>query len=48
MTAATTIPNTSITGLGTASTKDAGVANGVATLDSGGTVPLSQLPPLCD
>ena len=48
MTAATTIPNTSITGLGTASTKDAGVANGVATLDSGGTVPLSQLPPLGD
>ena len=48
MTAATTIPNTSITGLGTASTKDAAVANGVATLDSGGTVPLSQLPPLGD
>ena len=48
MTAATTIPNTSITGLGTASTKDAGVANGVATLDSGGQVPLSQLPPLGD
>jgi hypothetical protein len=48
MTAATTIPNTDITGLGTASTKDAGVANGVATLDSGGTVPLSQLPPLGD
>ena len=48
MTAATTSPNTSITGLGTASTKDAGVANGVATLDSGGQVPLSQLPPLGD
>ena len=30
MTASTTIPNTAITGLGTASTKDAGVANGVA------------------
>ena len=44
MTAATTIPNTSITGLGTASTKDAGVANGVATLDGSGTVPISQLP----
>ena len=44
MTAATTIPNTSITGLGTASTKDAGVANGVATLDSGGKVPVSELP----
>ena len=48
MTASTTIPNTDITGLGTASTKDAGVANGVATLDSGGQVPLSQLPPLGD
>ena len=34
MTASTTIPNTDVTGLGTASTKDAGVANGVATLDS--------------
>ena len=44
MTAATTIPNTSITGLGTASTKDSGVANGVATLDGSGTVPISQLP----
>lgn len=31
-------------GLGTAATLDAGVANGVATLDSGGTVPLSQIP----
>jgi hypothetical protein len=44
MTASSTIPNTDITGLGTASTKDAGVANGVATLDGSGTVPLSQLP----
>ena len=44
MTASTTIPNTAITGLGTASTKDAGVANGVATLDGSGTVPISQLP----
>ena len=44
MTAASTIPNTDITGLGTASTKDAGVANGVATLDSGGKVPVSELP----
>jgi hypothetical protein len=44
MTAATTIPNTAITGLGTASTKDAGVSNGVATLDGSGTVPISQLP----
>jgi hypothetical protein len=31
-------------GLGTAAVLDAGVANGVATLDSGGTVPLSQIP----
>lgn len=31
-------------GLGTAAVLDAGVANGVATLDSGGTVPTSQLP----
>lgn len=44
MTAATTIPNTSITGLGTASTKDAGAALGVATLDAGGKVPVSELP----
>jgi len=44
MTANATIPNTDITGLGTASTKDAGVANGVATLDNSGTVPISQLP----
>jgi hypothetical protein len=44
MTASSTIPNTDITGLGTASTKDAGAANGVATLDSGGKVPVSELP----
>jgi hypothetical protein len=44
MTAATTIPNTDITGLGTASTKNAGAANGVATLDAGGKVPVSELP----
>lgn len=44
MTAATTIPNTDITGLGTASTKNAGSANGVATLDAGGKVPVSELP----
>jgi len=31
-------------GLGTSATLNAGVANGVATLDSGGTVPLSQIP----
>jgi hypothetical protein len=68
MTAATTIPNTAITGLGTMSTQNANnvaitggsisgatvsgyipttekaVANGVATLDGSGTVPISQLP----
>ena len=44
MTAATTIPNTDITGLGTASTKDAGAALGVATLDATGKVPISELP----
>ncbi len=44
MTAAATIPNTDITGLGTASTKDAGAALGVATLDAGGKVPVSELP----
>jgi len=44
MTASSTIPNTDITGLGTASTRDAGVANGVATLDAGGKVPVSELP----
>jgi hypothetical protein len=43
-TAAATIPNTDITGLGTASTKDAGAALGVATLDAGGKVPVSELP----
>ena len=43
-TASSTIPNTDITGLGTASTKDAGVALGVATLDAGGKVPVSELP----
>jgi hypothetical protein len=31
-------------GLGSAAVLNAGVANGVATLDSGGTVPLSQIP----
>jgi hypothetical protein len=44
MTASATIPNTDITGLGTASTKDAGAANGVASLDAGGKVPVSELP----
>ena len=44
MTASATIPNTDITGLGTASTKDVSVANGVASLDSGGKVPVSELP----
>ena len=44
LTASSTIPNTDITGLGTASTKDAGVALGVATLDSAGKVPISQIP----
>jgi hypothetical protein len=48
MTASTTIPNTDITGLGTAAVLNAGVANGVATLDSGGQIPLSQIPPLGD
>ncbi len=38
------IANTQVSGLGTASTKDAGVANGVASLDCSGTVPISQLP----
>jgi hypothetical protein len=38
------IANTQVTGLGTASTKDAGAALGVATLDSGGKVPISELP----
>jgi hypothetical protein len=44
LTASSTIPNTDITGLGTASTKDAGVALGVATLDSAGKVPITQIP----
>ena len=68
MTAASTIPSTDITGLGTMSTQNSnnisvtggtmsgvtisdyvatatkGVANGVATLDGSGTVPISQLP----
>lgn len=44
LTASSTIPNTDITGLGTASTKDAGVALGVATLDASGKVPVSELP----
>jgi hypothetical protein len=38
------IANTQVSGLGTASTKDAGVALGVATLDSAGKVPLTQIP----
>jgi hypothetical protein len=38
------IAYTAVSGLGTAATKDAGVANGVATLDSGGKVPVSELP----
>jgi hypothetical protein len=33
-----------LTGLGTAAELDAGVPNGVATLDSGGKVPVSELP----
>ena len=44
MTASATIPNTDITGLGTASTKNAGAALGVATLDASGKVPVSELP----
>ena len=68
MTAASTIPNTDVTGLGTMSTQNSnnisvtggsmngvtisdyvatatkGVANGVASLDGSGTVPISQLP----
>jgi hypothetical protein len=42
------IANTQVSGLGTASTKDAGVANGVATLDAGGKVPQSQIPLMGD
>ena len=37
-----------LTGFGTAAEKDAGVANGVATLDSGGKVPQSQIPLMGD
>jgi len=72
MTAAATIPNTDVTGLGTMSTQNAntvaitggtmsgvtvtgyipttekGAALGVATLDAGGQVPVSQLPPMGD
>jgi hypothetical protein len=44
MTASATIPNTDITGLGTASTRDAGSPLGVATLDASGKVPVSELP----
>jgi hypothetical protein len=33
-----------LTGFGTAAEKDAGVPNGVATLDAGGKVPVSELP----
>lgn len=38
------ISYTQVSGLGTAANLNAGVANGVATLDGGGQVPLSQLP----
>jgi len=37
-----------LTGFGTAAELDAGVANGVATLDSGGKVPQSQIPVMGD
>lgn len=37
-----------LTGFGTAAEKDAGVANGVATLDAGGKVPQSQIPLMGD
>ena len=37
-----------LVGVGTAASLDAGVPNGVATLDSSGTVPLSQIPALGD
>lgn len=40
--------NHTISGLGTAASLDAGVANGVATLDSSGKVPTSQIPQLGD
>jgi hypothetical protein len=42
--AAIAITNTQVSGLGTSAVLNAGVANGVATLDSSGTVPLSQIP----
>ena len=38
------IAYTQVSGLGTAATKDAGAALGVATLDAGGKVPASQIP----
>ncbi len=38
------ISYTQVSGLGTAATKDAGAALGVATLDAGGKVPASQIP----
>lgn len=38
------ITNLQVSGLGTASTKDAGVALGVATLDAAGKVPISEIP----
>ena len=38
------IAYTAVTGLGTAATKDAGAALGVATLDASGKVPLSEIP----
>lgn len=38
------ISNSAVSGLGSAALLTAGSANGVATLDSGGTVPLSQIP----
>jgi hypothetical protein len=38
------IANTQVSGLGTASTRDAGIALGVATLDAAGKVPVTELP----
>ena len=38
------IAYTAVSGLGTAATKDAGIALGVATLDAAGKVPLSEIP----
>jgi hypothetical protein len=40
----TALANNKITGLGSAALLTAGAANGVATLDGGGTVPTAQLP----